>query len=48
MGDLPAVTRSAAVGPTVIAEADCTVYVAEGWRADPGPLGALVLTRTHR
>ncbi|HEX7135549.1 MAG TPA: hydantoinase/oxoprolinase family protein [Iamia sp.] len=46
--DLPAVSRSAAVGPAVIAEADCTVYVAEGWRADPGPLGALVLTRVAR
>jgi N-methylhydantoinase A/oxoprolinase/acetone carboxylase beta subunit len=43
--DLPPVARGAAVGPAVIAEADCTVYVAEGWRADPGPLGALVLTK---
>jgi N-methylhydantoinase A/oxoprolinase/acetone carboxylase beta subunit len=45
VADLPAVARSAAVGPAVIAEADCTVFVADGWRADPGPLGALVLTR---
>jgi len=45
VADLPAVVRSAAVGPAVIAEADCTVFVAAGWRADPGPLGALILTR---
>jgi N-methylhydantoinase A/oxoprolinase/acetone carboxylase beta subunit len=45
VADLPAVTRVAAVGPAVIAEADCTVFVAAGWRADPGPLGALILTR---
>ncbi len=45
--DLPPVVRSAAVGPAVIAEADCTVHVAAGWRADPGPLGALVLTRVE-
>lgn len=43
--DLPAPDRAAAVGPAVIAEADCTIFVADGWRADPGPLGALVLTR---
>lgn len=45
VSDLPVVPREAAVGPAVIAEADCTVHVAAGWRADPGPLGALVLTR---
>jgi len=45
VSDLPSVAREAAVGPAVVAEADCTVYVADGWRADPGPLGALVLTR---
>ncbi|MGI8937280.1 MAG: hydantoinase/oxoprolinase family protein [Iamia sp.] len=44
--DLPALDRPAAVGPEVLSEPDCTVFVAEGWRADPGPLGALVLTRT--
>jgi N-methylhydantoinase A/oxoprolinase/acetone carboxylase beta subunit len=44
--DLPAPpARSAVVGPTVVAEADCTIWVAEGWRADPGPVGALLLTR---
>jgi N-methylhydantoinase A/oxoprolinase/acetone carboxylase beta subunit len=43
--DLPPVERSAAVGPTVIAEPDCTIWVPPGWRADPGAAGALVLTR---
>jgi len=33
------------VGPAVIAEADCTIWVPAGWRADPGTAGALVLTR---
>jgi N-methylhydantoinase A/oxoprolinase/acetone carboxylase beta subunit len=45
--DLPPVQRTAALGPTVIAEPDCTIWVAEGWQADPHPTsGALVLTRT--
>ncbi len=43
--DLPVPARAAAVGPSVVAEDDCTVFVAPGWRADPGPLGTLVLTR---
>ncbi|HUF31859.1 MAG TPA: hydantoinase/oxoprolinase family protein [Acidimicrobiales bacterium] len=44
--DLPAPPeRTAAVGPAVIAEADCTIWVADGWRADPGPVGVLILTR---
>ncbi len=47
VADLPPVEREAAVGPAVISEADCTVFVADGWRADPGPLGALVLTRSR-
>lgn len=33
------------VGPAVIPEADCTVWVAEGWRADVHPHGAWVITR---
>jgi 5-oxoprolinase (ATP-hydrolysing) len=46
VGDLPTPpARQAVVGPAVVAEADCTIWVAEGWRADPGPVGALVLTR---
>ncbi|HYI61108.1 MAG TPA: hydantoinase/oxoprolinase family protein [Acidimicrobiales bacterium] len=44
--DLPAPDRAGAMGPAVLAEADCTVYVAPGWRAEPGPLGALLLRRT--
>ena len=33
------------VGPQVIAEPDCTIWLAEGWRAEPGAAGALVLRR---
>ncbi|MBW3576102.1 MAG: hydantoinase/oxoprolinase family protein, partial [Actinobacteria bacterium] len=45
--DLPAPPeRQAVVGPTVVSEPDCTVWVPRGWRADPGPVGALLLTRT--
>ena len=44
--DLPAPPRSSAVGPTSIAEPDCTIWVPDGWRADPGAAGALVLRRT--
>ncbi len=44
--DLPAPPeRRAAGGATVVSEPDCTIWVAEGWRADPGPVGALLLTR---
>lgn len=43
----PPAERQAATGPTVVSEPDCTIWVAEGWRAQPGPLGALLLTRTH-
>ncbi len=32
-------------GPRVIAEADCTIWLAEGWRAEPGVAGALLLRR---
>ena len=38
--------RRAAEGASVVSEPDCTIWVAEGWRADPGPVGALLLTRT--
>jgi N-methylhydantoinase A/oxoprolinase/acetone carboxylase beta subunit len=45
--DLPAPpARTAVVGPAVVAEEDCTIWVPDGWRAEPGPLGALVVTRT--
>ena len=44
--DLPPVARTAAVGPAVIAEADCTIWVPPGWRADPHPVtSAFVITR---
>lgn len=33
-------------GPAVVAQPDCTVWVAEGWVARPGVAGALVLERT--
>jgi N-methylhydantoinase A/oxoprolinase/acetone carboxylase beta subunit len=37
--------RSGAVGPAVIAEPDCTIWLAEGWSAMVGEAGALVLRR---
>jgi len=44
---LPAGRRTSVEGPAVIAEADCTIWVPDGWRADPHPTsGALILTRT--
>jgi N-methylhydantoinase A/oxoprolinase/acetone carboxylase beta subunit len=48
VGDLPPLKRSAAVGPAVIAEPDCTVWVPAGWRAKPEPTtGALILRRLN-
>jgi N-methylhydantoinase A/oxoprolinase/acetone carboxylase beta subunit len=44
--DLPPPSRSVAVGPTVVAEADCTIWVPHGWRADPGHGGAYLLRPT--
>jgi N-methylhydantoinase A/oxoprolinase/acetone carboxylase beta subunit len=46
MADLPTPERSGAVGPAVIAEPDCTIWVPGGWVAEPGAAGALVLRRT--
>ncbi len=43
--DLPEPDRAGAVGPAVIAEPDCTIWVPEGWTAEPGAAGALVLRR---
>jgi N-methylhydantoinase A len=43
--DLPPVERPEVRGPEVVAEPDCTVWVPDGWRAEPGRLGAWVLTR---
>lgn len=45
LADLPEVRRSRVVGPAVVAEADCTVWVPEGWVAEPAALGAWVLGR---
>ena len=41
-----AVERRATVGPSVIAEPDCTVWVPEGWRADVDEGGAWILRRS--
>jgi N-methylhydantoinase A/oxoprolinase/acetone carboxylase beta subunit len=46
--DLPAPARlpgGPVAGPAVIAEPDCTIWVADGWRAEAGAGGALVLRR---
>jgi N-methylhydantoinase A len=43
--ELPRVDRPTVRGPEVVAEPDCTVWVPDGWRAEPGPLGAWLLTR---
>jgi N-methylhydantoinase A/oxoprolinase/acetone carboxylase beta subunit len=47
--DLPPPTGAVpepVTGPAVVAQPDCTVWVAEGWVARPGVAGALVLERT--
>ena len=43
--DLPDVVRQPARGPCVVAEPDCTIWIPEGWAADVGPGGSLVITR---
>ncbi|MCC5951576.1 MAG: hydantoinase/oxoprolinase family protein [Acidimicrobiia bacterium] len=43
--DLPAPQRSGAIGPAVVAEDDCTIWVPDGWEARPGAAGALLLTK---
>jgi N-methylhydantoinase A/oxoprolinase/acetone carboxylase beta subunit len=43
--DLPLVTREARAGPAVAVEPDCTVWIPAGWIAEPGALGAWILTR---
>jgi N-methylhydantoinase A/oxoprolinase/acetone carboxylase beta subunit len=45
LADLPVPARSPATGPAVVAEPDCTIWIPEGWRADVGEAGALVLRR---
>jgi N-methylhydantoinase A/oxoprolinase/acetone carboxylase beta subunit len=34
------------VGPVAVAREDCTIWVADGWVGEPGPLGSLVLHRS--
>jgi N-methylhydantoinase A/oxoprolinase/acetone carboxylase beta subunit len=41
----PPIQRRAAEGPEVIAEPDCTIWVAPGWAARVGSAGALVIER---
>jgi N-methylhydantoinase A/oxoprolinase/acetone carboxylase beta subunit len=43
--DLPDVARDEVRGPNVVAEPDCTVWVPDGWVAEPRELGAWVLER---
>ncbi len=45
--DLPPVERASVLGPAVLAEADCTVWVPDGWHGEPGTAGALILRRTR-
>jgi N-methylhydantoinase A/oxoprolinase/acetone carboxylase beta subunit len=45
--DLPTVDRSRVVGPAVVAEPDCTMWVPDGWRAEPRELGAWIVERGH-
>src|SRR6185295_12551302 len=42
---LPLVERERREGPAVAIEPDCTVWIPEGWVAEPGALGAWILTR---
>ena len=43
--DLPPVTRARVVGPAVVAETDCTLWVPAGWTAEPAATGAWVVRR---
>jgi len=43
--DLPPVERDRRTGPTVAIEPDCTVWIPDGWAAEPAALGAWVLRR---
>jgi N-methylhydantoinase A/oxoprolinase/acetone carboxylase beta subunit len=49
LADLPVPPHRAAFepvrGPRIIAEPDCTIWLAEGWQAEVGAAGALVLRR---
>jgi len=39
-----AITETVA-GPQVLVRDDCTIWVGDGWRGEPGPLGSLILRR---
>ncbi len=41
----PPVARRPAVGPAVVVEPDCTVWIPDGWSAVVAPDGSWVLTR---
>ena len=43
--DLPTVRRGRVRGPAVVAEADCTVWIPDGWIGEPGPIGAWLVRR---
>jgi len=43
--DFPAVDRVRVRGPAIVAEPDCTVWIPDGWIAEPRALGTWVLTR---
>jgi N-methylhydantoinase A/oxoprolinase/acetone carboxylase beta subunit len=45
LAELPPLERARVVGPNVVAEPDCTVWVPDGWVAEPGPTGAWLLAR---
>jgi N-methylhydantoinase A/oxoprolinase/acetone carboxylase beta subunit len=46
--DLPEIARVRTVGPMVGAEPDCTVWIPDGWIAEPRELGTWVLERGDR
>ncbi len=48
LDELPDVARDRVRGPAVVAEPDCTVWIPDGWRAEPRELGAWVLQRAGR
>lgn len=45
LGDLPAPERKGGTGPRALVEPDCTIWVPDGWVAEPAEAGALLLRR---
>jgi N-methylhydantoinase A/oxoprolinase/acetone carboxylase beta subunit len=45
VASLPVTDRQTGVGPCVLAEPDCTIWVPGGWEAVAGEAGALVVRR---